>query len=73
MLAAAMNPCPCGFTATRSAECACAPPAVQRYLARVSGPLLDRIDLHVEVPAVRYRELSERRRRGEPRRRSASG
>jgi magnesium chelatase family protein len=61
MLAAAMNPCPCGFFGDSTRQCACAPPLVQRYLARVSGPLLDRIDLHVEVPAVRYRELSDRR------------
>jgi magnesium chelatase family protein len=61
MLVAAMNPCPCGFYGEPSRPCRCAPPAVQRYLARVSGPLLDRIDLHVEVPAVRYRELSDGR------------
>jgi magnesium chelatase family protein len=60
MLAAAMNPCPCGFFGDRQRACSCAPPAVQRYLSRVSGPLLDRIDLHLEVPAVRYRELSGR-------------
>jgi magnesium chelatase family protein len=60
MLAAAMNPCPCGFYGDRQRPCTCAPPAVQRYLSRVSGPLLDRIDIHLEVPAVRYRELSER-------------
>jgi magnesium chelatase family protein len=60
MLAAAMNPCPCGFYGDRQRACSCAPPVVQRYLSRVSGPLLDRIDLHLEVPAVRYRELSAR-------------
>jgi magnesium chelatase family protein len=60
MLAGAMNPCPCGFFGDRERACSCAPPAVQRYLSRVSGPLLDRIDLHIEVPAVRYRELSGR-------------
>jgi magnesium chelatase family protein len=65
MLAAAMNPCPCGYFADPSGRCACPPPLVQRYLARVSGPLLDRIDLHVEVPAVPYRELTDRRS-GEP-------
>ncbi|HET8656939.1 MAG TPA: YifB family Mg chelatase-like AAA ATPase, partial [Longimicrobiaceae bacterium] len=65
MLAAAMNPCPCGHFGDSQRPCSCAPQAVQRYLARVSGPLLDRIDLHVEVPAVRYRELSDRRT-GEP-------
>jgi magnesium chelatase family protein len=61
MLAAAMNPCPCGFHGDASRPCTCAAPVVQRYLSRISGPLLDRIDLHVEVPAVRYRELSDRR------------
>lgn len=61
MLAAAMNPCPCGHFGDAQKPCTCAPQAVQRYLARVSGPLLDRIDLHVEVPALRYDELSDRR------------
>ncbi len=61
MLAAAMNPCPCGFHGDSRRPCSCAPEAVRRYLARVSGPLLDRVDLHVEVPAVRYRELSDAR------------
>jgi magnesium chelatase family protein len=67
MLVAAMNPCPCGFYGTRNAgkSCSCSPLHVQRYMARISGPLLDRIDLHVEVPAVQYRELSDRRS-GEP-------
>jgi magnesium chelatase family protein len=61
MLAAAMNPCPCGFYGDPQRHCGCGTVVVQRYLARVSGPLLDRIDLHVEVPAVRYRELSDHR------------
>lgn len=65
MLAAAMNPCPCGHYGDAQRACTCPPPLVQRYLARVSGPLLDRIDLHVEVPAVRYRDLSDTRQ-GEP-------
>ncbi len=67
MLAAAMNPCPCGFYGAGSGQrqCTCAPQQVQRYLARVSGPLLDRIDLHVEVPAVKYRDLADGRG-GEP-------
>jgi magnesium chelatase family protein len=60
MLAAAMNPCPCGFYGDSHRACTCAPIAVQRYLSRVSGPLLDRIDIHLEVPAVRYRELTDR-------------
>jgi magnesium chelatase family protein len=58
MLAAAMNPCPCGWFGDPQHACACAPVAVQRYLARVSGPLLDRIDIHLEVPAVKYRALA---------------
>lgn len=60
MLAAAMNPCPCGHFGDAQRRCTCAPQAVQKYLARVSGPLLDRIDLHVEVPAVGYRDLTAR-------------
>ncbi len=57
MLAAAMNPCPCGYFNDKSRECTCTPPMMQRYISRVSGPLLDRIDIHIEVPAVQYREL----------------
>ena len=59
MLAAAMNPCPCGYFGDPQHNCACAPTGVQRYLARVSGPLLDRIDIHLEVPAVKYRALAD--------------
>jgi magnesium chelatase family protein len=58
MLAAAMNPCPCGYYTDPHHECTCTPPLIQRYMTRLSGPLLDRIDLHVEVPAVKYKELS---------------
>ena len=58
MLIAAMNPCPCGYFSDPQHECSCSPPAIRRYRARVSGPLLDRIDIHVEVPAVKYEELS---------------
>ncbi|GGH15268.1 YifB family Mg chelatase-like AAA ATPase [Silvibacterium dinghuense] len=57
MLAAAMNPCPCGYFNDKSRECRCTPPIIQRYVSKVSGPLLDRIDIHIEVPAVQYREL----------------
>jgi magnesium chelatase family protein len=57
MLAAAMNPCPCGYFNDKSHECLCTPPMMQRYIAKISGPLLDRIDIHIEVPAVQYREL----------------
>lgn len=65
MLVAAMNPCPCGYHGDNQRRCTCSPLAVQKYLGRVSGPLLDRIDLHVEVPAVRYRDLTDKRS-GEP-------
>jgi magnesium chelatase family protein len=57
MLAAAMNPCPCGYFNDKSRECMCTPPLIQRYVAKISGPLLDRIDIHIEVPAVQYKEL----------------
>ena len=57
MLVAAMNPCPCGYRTDDRHTCTCLGPAVQRYRARLSGPLLDRIDLHVEVPAVPYEDL----------------
>jgi len=59
MLAAAMNPCPCGYFGDGARECHCTPPQIQRYVSKVSGPLLDRIDIHIEVPAVRFRELRE--------------
>src|SRR2546429_2337346 len=59
MLAAAMNPCPCGYFGDTQHNCVCGPLGVARYLARVSGPLLDRIDLHLEVPAVKYRALAD--------------
>ncbi|NWG12303.1 MAG: YifB family Mg chelatase-like AAA ATPase [Acidobacteria bacterium] len=59
MLAAAMNPCQCGFYGDSLRQCPCTPPMIQRYLSRVSGPLLDRIDLHIQVPAVKYKELAE--------------
>src|SRR5579875_3428992 len=57
MLAADMNPCPCGYFNDKSRECLCTPPMIQRYVSKVSGPLLDRIDIHIEVPAVQYKEL----------------
>ena len=56
-LIAAMNPCPCGFYGDTTRECRCTPAIIQRYLGKISGPLLDRIDIHVEVPAVPYKEL----------------
>ena len=65
MLAAAMNPCPCGHYGDAQRPCLCQPPARQRYLARISGPLLDRIDIHLDVPAVPFRQLRQERG-GEP-------
>jgi magnesium chelatase family protein len=61
MLVTAMNPCPCGYFGDLKRECRCGPLQVQRYRQRISGPLLDRIDLHVEVPAVEYRDISSTR------------
>ena len=60
MLVAAMNPCPCGFFTDPQKECGCTPPQIQRYRSKVSGPLLDRIDIQVEVPALRYQELASK-------------
>jgi magnesium chelatase family protein len=57
MLAAAMNACPCGYFNDRSRECHCTPPMIQHYISKISGPLLDRIDIHIDVPAVNYKEL----------------
>lgn len=57
MLISAMNPCPCGFYGDTTRECRCTGAIIQRYLGKISGPLLDRIDLHIEVPAVPYTEL----------------
>ncbi len=61
MLVASMNPCPCGYYNHPEKECVCAPGVVQKYLNRISGPLLDRIDLHVEVTPVAFNELSSKR------------
>ena len=58
MLVAAMNPCPCGFFGDSTRECRCSPTQIQSYVSRISGPLLDRIDIQVEVPAVKYRDLA---------------
>lgn len=58
MLAAAMNPCPCGFWNDPTRECRCTPLQIARYVGRISGPLLDRIDIHVDVPAVRFKDLT---------------
>lgn len=57
MLVAAMNPCPCGYFGSPNRECKCSPMQIQRYVNKISGPLLDRIDIHIEVPAVKFKEL----------------
>ena len=57
LLIGALNPCPCGFFGDPTRECRCTGAIIQRYLGKLSGPLLDRIDLHIEVPAVPYQEL----------------
>lgn len=62
MLIASMNPCPCGYYNHPDKECVCSPPTVQRYLSKISGPLLDRIDLHVEVTPVSFDKLSDKRK-----------
>lgn len=58
MLVAALNPCPCGFRTDPRRNCNCTQVQIERYMARISGPLLDRIDIHIEVPAVPFQELS---------------
>ncbi len=58
MLAAAMNPCPCGYFGDNNHECNCTTAVIQRYMSRISGPLLDRIDIHITVPSVKFKELS---------------
>jgi magnesium chelatase family protein len=60
ILVAAMNPCPCGYLGDPKHACKCNPMQIERYLGRISGPLLDRIDLHIEVPPVPYQRISQR-------------
>ncbi len=59
MMVGAMNPCPCGYATDNEKECGCAPGQIHRYQSRISGPLLDRIDLHVEVPRIPFEKLNE--------------
>ncbi len=65
MLVAAMNPCPCGYQTDPKRECRCSPTQIARYRSKISGPLLDRIDIHVEVPAIAYEQLTQLEK-GEP-------
>jgi magnesium chelatase family protein len=58
MLLAALNPCPCGYRSDPRRDCHCTPPQIERYMAKISGPLLDRIDIHIEVPSVPFKELA---------------
>jgi magnesium chelatase family protein len=57
MLVAAMNPCPCGYFGTAARRCKCTPGQIERYLSKISGPLVDRIDIHIDVPAISFRKL----------------
>ena len=58
MLIAALNPCPCGYRGDARRSCHCTPPQIERYMSKISGPLIDRIDIHIEVPSVAFRDLS---------------
>ncbi len=58
MLVCSMNPCPCGNYGNPNIECTCTPNVIQKYTSKISGPLLDRIDIHIEVPAVKYQDIS---------------
>lgn len=58
MLVAAMNPCPCGYFGDKNHQCLCSPPQIQKYMSKISGPLMDRIDLHIKVAPVNYSELT---------------
>ena len=58
MLVAALNPCPCGYRTDPRRSCHCTPPQIERYMSKISGPLLDRIDIHIEVPSAEYKDLA---------------
>src|SRR5207245_3071915 len=60
-LVASMNPCPCGYMGDPKHACKCSPIQIEKYMSKISGPLLDRIDLHIEVPAVPFQELAATR------------
>lgn len=59
MFVASMNPCPCGFYGSKEKQCSCTPQAISRYIGKISGPLLDRIDIQIEVTPVKYQKLEE--------------
>ncbi|MBN2857457.1 MAG: ATP-binding protein, partial [Candidatus Delongbacteria bacterium] len=61
LMVAAMNPCPCGYYGDPTRDCTCPPHKIRSYLSRISGPLMDRIDIHIEVPALKYDELSQKK------------
>ena len=61
LLAASMNPCKCGWYGDPRHECTCTPPQISRYMSKISGPLLDRIDIHIEVPSVAYADLTSKK------------
>ncbi|MBU4486285.1 MAG: YifB family Mg chelatase-like AAA ATPase [Candidatus Delongbacteria bacterium] len=61
IMVAAMNPCPCGYYGDNTRDCTCPPNKIKSYLSRISGPLMDRIDIHIEVPALKYDELSQKK------------
>jgi magnesium chelatase family protein len=64
MLVATANPCPCGYRSDPRRNCNCTPPQIEKYMSRISGPLLDRIDIHLEVPAVPFDELADNTSQG---------
>jgi len=64
MLIAAANPCPCGYRSDPRRSCNCTPPQIEKYMSKISGPLLDRIDIHLDVPAVPFDELSDQSAQG---------
>jgi magnesium chelatase family protein len=65
MLVAAMNPCPCGYFGTGARRCKCTPNQIERYLSKISGPLMDRIDIHIDVPAITFAKLRSRSSRSD--------
>lgn len=62
MLIASMNPCPCGYYGSKEKQCSCKPEQIKKYISKVSGPLLDRIDIHIEVESINYRQLEQKQK-----------